>query len=258
MTDNSLPNPPPDHNDTFVAHLVELRDRLLRAMIVLVVAFGVLCVWPGPAAVYDFLAQPMIATLPPGAKMIATGVITPFFVPLKVTMMAAFMLVLPYLLYQAWAFIAPGLYQHEQRLALPIVASSVLLFFVGVAFCYLFVFGNVFKFIASFAPASIQVAPDIEQYLSFVMTMFMAFGLAFEVPIVVVVLVLLGMISVAKLCEIRGYVAIAVAVISAVVTPPDVFSQLALGIPMYILYELGILVSRLIEKQKSAPATDAD
>lgn len=254
MTDRTPSDPP--HNDTFVAHLVELRDRLLRSMIVLIVAFGTLCLWPGPAVVYDFLAQPMVAALPSGAKMIATGVITPFFVPLKVTMMAAFMLVLPYLLYQAWAFIAPGLYQHERRLALPIVASSVVLFFIGVAFCYLFVFGNVFKFIASFAPTSIQVAPDIEQYLSFVMTMFIAFGLAFEVPIVVVVLVLLGMISVNKLCEIRGYVAIGAAVISAVVTPPDVFSQLALGIPMYILYELGILVSRLIEKQKQAATID--
>lgn len=256
MTDQNPPDSPPEHNDTFVAHLVELRDRLLRSVIVLIVAFAALCVWPGPAAVYDFLAHPMIATLPPGAKMIATGVITPFFVPLKVTMMAAFLLVLPYLLFQAWAFIAPGLYQHERRLAFPIVSSSVILFFIGVAFCYLFVFGNVFKFIASFAPASIQVAPDIEQYLSFVMTMFIAFGLAFEVPIVVVVLVLLGMVSVAKLCEVRGYVAIAVSIISAVVTPPDVFSQLSLGIPMYILYELGILVSRVIEKQKREPITD--
>jgi len=243
--------------ETFMAHLVELRDRLLRGMIALVLAFGVLCVWPGPAAVYDFLAHPMIATLPPGSKMIATGVITPFFVPLKVTMLAAFMLALPYLLYQAWGFIAPGLYRHERRLALPIIVSSVLLFFAGVAFCYYFVFGNVFKFIASFAPASIQVAPDIEQYLGFVMTMFLAFGVTFEVPIVVVVLVLLGMVSVAKLCEIRGYVAIAVAVISAVVTPPDVFSQLALGIPMYVLYELGILVSRMIEKNKQARTESA-
>ncbi|TAK91461.1 MAG: twin-arginine translocase subunit TatC [Burkholderiaceae bacterium] len=238
--------------DTFISHLIELRDRLLRAMAVLLAMFVVLCIWPGPAAIYDFLAQPMIANLPAGSKMIATGVVAPFFIPIKVTLLAAFMLVLPYVLYQAWAFVAPGLYRHERRLAGPILFSSVLLFYTGVAFCYSFVFGNVFKYIAAFAPASIQVAPDIEQYLGFAMTMFLAFGLAFETPIVVIVLVLLGMVSVAKLCEWRGYTAIAIAVISAIVTPPDMFSQLSLGIPMYALYEIGILVGRLIEKKKKA------
>ncbi len=253
---NSLPEST-DSKDTFVSHLIELRDRLLRAVIVLLAMFGVLCIWPGPAGVYDVLAAPMIANLPAGSKMIATGVVAPFFIPIKVTLLAAFMLALPYVLYQAWRFVAPGLYQHERRLTLPILTSSVLLFYVGVAFCYFFVFGNVFKFIAAFAPASIQVAPDIEQYVGFAMTMFLAFGLAFETPIVVIVLVLLGMVSVAKLCEWRGYVAIAIAVISAIVTPPDVFSQLALGIPMYILYELGILVSRMV-KQNNKTAAEED
>lgn len=243
----------PESKDTFIAHLVELRARLLRAMMAWAGVFIILCIWPGPAIVYDFLAQPMIATLPYGSKMIATGVITPFFVPLKVTMLVAFMLALPWILYQAWAFIAPGLYHHERRLALPIILSSVVLFFIGIGFCYTFVFGNVFKFIASFAPVSIQVAPDIEQYLSFVMTMFVAFGLAFEVPIVVIVLVILGMVSVENLVQARGFVAIGVAVISAIVTPPDVFSQLSLGIPMYVLYELGIIVSRFIRKREQIP-----
>ena len=178
--------------------------------------------------------------------MIATGVITPFLVPLKVTTMAAFMLVLPYVLYQAWAFVAPGLYEHEKKLALPIVVGSTVLFFLGVAFCYYLVFGRVFAFINEFAPKSITPAPDIEAYLSFVITMFLAFGIAFEIPIVVIILVRAGIVSVQKLVEIRPYVVLGSAVAAAVVTPPDVVSMLALLIPMCLLYEAGLFLARFV------------
>ncbi|WP_235538310.1 twin-arginine translocase subunit TatC, partial [Pelomonas sp. Root1444] len=182
----------PDHDELagteqpFVAHLLELRDRLVRALIAVAVCFGVLAFYPGPGHLYDLLAAPLVANLPAGTTMIATNVIAPFFVPIKITMLAGFMLALPVVLYQAWAFIAPGLYSHEKRLVMPLVISSTLLFFAGVAFCYFFVFGQVFKFIQSFAPKSITAAPDIEAYLGFVMNMFIAFGAAFEVPVVVV------------------------------------------------------------------------
>ena len=167
----------------FVTHLIELRDRLVRAAIAVGLVFGVLCLWPGPAGLYDLLAAPLVANLPKGATLIATNVISPFVVPLKITLMAAFMVALPVVLYQVWAFVAPGLYTHERKLVLPLVISSTLLFLMGVAFCYFFVFGKVFAFIQSFAPKSITAAPDIEAYLSFVLTMFIAFGAAFEVPI---------------------------------------------------------------------------
>ena len=172
----------------FVTHLMELRDRLVRAMAGIGIAAAVLAMFPGPAELYDLLAAPLVANLPAGATLIATSVISPFMVPLKILFMAAFLLALPVVLYQVWAFIAPGLYTHEKRLVMPLVISSTLLFFIGVAFCYFFVFGQVFKFIQSFAPKSITAAPDIEAYLGFVLSMFLAFGLAFEVPIAVVVL----------------------------------------------------------------------
>ncbi|WP_449192944.1 twin-arginine translocase subunit TatC, partial [Thauera sp.] len=167
--------------ETFIAHLIELRDRLIRALLAVIVVFVCLMPWAGD--IYDILARPMMNTLPEGTNMIATGVVTPFFVPVKVTMMVAFVFALPWVLYQAWAFIAPGLYAHEKRMALPLVLGSTLLFLIGMAFCYFFVFGMVFKFIAEFAPKSIVPAPDIEQYLSFVMSMFLAFGITFEVPV---------------------------------------------------------------------------
>jgi sec-independent protein translocase protein TatC len=233
--------------ESFISHLVELRQRLMRSLIAIGIALGLLFfAWPGAGAVYDFLALPLMRALPEGSRMIATGVITPFLVPLKVTAMAAFMLVLPYVLYQAWAFVAPGLYEHEKKLALPIVVGSTALFFLGVAFCYYLVFGRVFTFINEFAPKSITPAPDIEAYLSFVITMFLAFGIAFEIPIVVIVLVRAGVVSVQKLGEIRPYVILGSAVAAAIVTPPDVVSMLALLIPMCLLYELGILLARLI------------
>ncbi|MBQ0931077.1 twin-arginine translocase subunit TatC [Ideonella sp. 4Y16] len=237
----------------FVSHLIELRDRLIRALIAVGIAFGVLALWPGPSGLYDLLAAPLVRNLPQGATMIATNVISPFLVPLKITLMAAFLLALPVVLYQVWAFVAPGLYSHEKKLVLPLVVSSTVLFFSGVAFCYFFVFGQVFKFIQQFAPKSITAAPDIEAYLGFVLTMFIAFGAAFEVPVVVVVLARMGVVSVEKLREWRGYFIVIAFVIAAVITPPDVVSQLALAIPMVLLYELGILAAGLFIKHTQAP-----
>ncbi|MDV2116453.1 twin-arginine translocase subunit TatC [Alcaligenes faecalis] len=237
--------------DTFISHLVELRTRLLRAVIAVVGIFIVLFTYPGASAIYDVLAQPMMSSLPEGTRMIATGVITPFMVPVKVTLMAAFVLALPIVLYQAWAFIAPGLYNHEKKLALPLIMTSTLLFIAGMAFCYFVVFRTVFHFIATFAPQSITPAPDIEAYLGFVMTMFLAFGITFEVPIAVILLVKTGVVTVAKLREIRGYVIVGAFVIAAIVTPPDVVSQLLLATPLCLLYELGILAASLIKKREA-------
>ena len=238
----------------FVAHLMELRDRLVRAMIAVGVAALVLALFPGPAALYDILAHPLVANLPKGATLIATSVISPFMVPLKILMMTAFLLALPVVLYQVWAFVAPGLYAHEKKLVMPLVVSSTVLFFIGVAFCYFFVFGQVFQFIQSFAPKSITAAPDIEAYLDFVLSMFLAFGLTFEVPIAVVVLARFGVVSIEKLKEFRGYFVVLAFVVAAVVTPPDVVSQLALAIPMCILYELGIWAAQMFIKHTQAPA----
>ncbi len=238
----------------FVAHLVELRDRLVRAMIGVGVAALILALYPGPAALYDILAHPLVANLPKGATLIATSVISPFMVPLKILMMTAFLMALPVVLYQLWAFIAPGLYAHEKKLVMPLVVSSTVLFFIGVAFCYFFVFGQVFQFIQGFAPKSITAAPDIEAYLDFVLSMFLAFGLTFEVPIAVVVLARLGVVSVEKLKEFRGYFVVLAFVVAAVVTPPDVVSQLALAIPMCILYELGIWAAQMFIKHTQPPA----
>lgn len=237
----------------FVAHLIELRDRLVRAMVAIAVACAALAIYPGPGELYDLLAAPLVAHLPKGATLIATSVISPFMVPLKIMLMAAFLIALPVVLYQLWAFVAPGLYAHEKKLVLPLVVSSTLLFFVGVAFCYFFVFGQVFKFIQGFAPKSITAAPDIEAYLSFVLSMFLAFGLAFEVPVVVVVLARMGVVSVQKLKEFRGYFVVLAFVIAAVVTPPDVVSQLALAIPMCLLYETGIWAAQVFIKHTQAP-----
>lgn len=240
--------------DSFISHLVELRDRLLRAVVAVVVVFVCLMPWAGD--IYDILAHPMMTALPEGTKMIATGVVTPFFVPMKVTLLVAFVIALPFVLYQAWCFIAPGLYAHEKRLGLPLVVGSTVLFLAGMAFCYFFVFGTVFKFIAQFAPKSITPAPDIEQYLAFVMSMFLAFGITFEVPVIVIVLVKLGIVDVAKLKEARPYVIVGAFVIAAVVTPPDVVSQLMLAIPMCLLYELGIFLARFVTTTRGDAVTE--
>ncbi len=232
--------------DTFVSHLVELRERVMRALLAVLAMFILLFLWPGAGSIYDFLAAPLMHALPEGTRMIATGVITPFMVPMKVTALLAFLIALPYVLYQAWAFVAPGLYEHEKKLAAPIIVASTLLFLVGVAFCYYFVFGTVFKFIGDFAPKSITPAPDIEAYFSFVITMFLAFGVTFEIPIVVIILVRAGVVTVEKLKEARPYVIVGAFVVAAVVTPPDVLSQFMLAVPMCVLYEAGLLFARFV------------
>ena len=245
----------PTAEDSFISHLVELRNRVMKASAAIVIVF--LCLMPWAGQIYDWMAMPMMVALPPGSQMIATGVITPFLIPVKVTLLVAFLIALPVVLYQAWAFIAPGLYAHEKRLIAPLVVSSSLLFVAGVAFCYFLVFGVVFKFVNNFAPQSVAVAPDIESYFSFVMTMFIAFGVTFEVPIIVIVLVRMGLVSVEKLRAIRPYVVVGAFVIAAVVTPPDVMSQLLLAIPLCILYEVGLLIAPFFVKMtQAAPEED--
>ena len=237
--------------ETFITHLVELRNRIVRAAVVVVIVF--LCLMPWAAQIYDLLAYPMMIALPAGSKMIATGVITPFLIPVKVTLLIAFVIALPWVLYQMWAFVAPGLYTHEKKLIAPLVISSSMLFIAGVAFCYFLVFGVVFRFVNNFAPKSISVAPDIDSYFGFVMTMFIAFGLTFEVPIVVVVLVRMGLVTVEKLRQIRPYVVVGAFVVAAVVTPPDIMSQLLLAVPLCLLYEVGLLVAPLFVRITQAP-----
>jgi sec-independent protein translocase protein TatC len=245
------------NSESFVSHLIELRTRLIRAVGAILGIFIILFLYPGPSFLYDVLAQPMLATLPSGTRMIATGVITPFMVPVKVALLTAFVLALPIVLYQAWAFVAPGLYKHEQKLALPLIFSGTVLFLLGMAFCYFVVFKTVFEFIAGFAPQSITPAPDIEAYVSFVITMFMAFGITFEVPVAVVLLVKSGVVSVQKLRSARGYVVVGAFVVAAVVTPPDVISQFMLAVPLCVLYEVGLLVaSRMKPSEREKEADD--
>jgi len=236
--------------ESFISHLVELRQRLVRAVGAVLAIFVVLFLYPGSGYIYDVLALPLMNALPEGSKMIATGVITPFMVPVKVTALVGFMIALPFVLYQAWAFVAPGLYEHEKKLALPLIVASTVLFFLGVAFCYFFVFGKVFAFIHDFAPKSITPAPDIEAYFSFVITMFLAFGITFEIPIVVIVLVRMGIVTVEKLREARPYVVVGAFVIAAIVTPPDVLSQFMLAVPMCLLYEAGVFLARFVGVRK--------
>jgi len=242
--------------ESFVSHLIELRSRVVHAVVAILAVFVAIFIWPGAGLIYDFLAAPLMNALPEGTKMIATGVVTPFLVPVKVTGLVAFMVALPVVLYQLWAFIAPGLYDHEKKFALPIVVSATLLFFLGVAFCYFFVFGKVFTFIHEFAPKSITPAPDIEAYFSFVITMFLAFGITFEIPIVVLVLVRFGIVSVEKLREARPYVVVGAFIIAAIVTPPDVVSQFMLAVPMCLLYEVGLFFARFMGRSPSRKEVD--
>ena len=227
--------------ETLIAHLVELRSRLLNSVLAWLLVF--ICLFPWASDLYTWLAQPMLAKLPQGGQMIATDVTTPFFVPLKVAMMAAFVIALPYILFQLWRFVAPGLYAHEKRFVLPLVVASTLLFFCGMAFAYYAVFPVVFGFITAAAPEGVAVMTDIDKYLGFVLGMFFAFGVTFEVPVAVVLLVRMGMVSVAKLREVRSYVIVGAFVIAAIVTPPDVVSQFMLAIPLWLLYEAGVVVA---------------
>ena len=240
----------------FVSHLIELRDRLIRALIAVVVGCIVLAIWPGPSGLYDLLAQPMVAHLPQGTKLIATNVISPILVPLKILLMGGFLLALPVVLYQAWAFVAPGLYSHEKRLVLPLVVTSTVLFFIGVAFCYFLVIPAMSQFIQTFAPSAITAAPDIEQYFGFVLTLFLVFGISFEVPIAVIVLVRIRVVTVEQLRSFRGYFVVAAFIVAAVVTPPDVISQLSLAVPMCILYEIGIIAAGFFFRHTQPPAEE--
>ena len=232
--------------DSFLSHLFELRDRLIRALVAVGLVF--VCLFPWAKELYALLAQPLLASLPAGGQMIATDVVGVFLVPMKVALMVAFLIALPYVLYQVWAFVAPGLYAHEKRLALPLVAASVALFFIGMAFAYFLVFPTVFGFMAKVAPEGVAWMTDIEKYLSFVMSTFIAFGVTFEVPIIVIVLVQMHVVELKTLREWRPYVIVGAFVIGANFTPPDVISQLMLAIPLCLLYELGMLMARLVSK----------
>ena len=238
--------PPPQDTaqDTFISHLVELRDRLLHAIIAVVLVL--VCLFPWAKDIYALLAAPLLKALPAGATMIATDVTGTFLVPLKVTLMAAFLLALPYVLWQMWAFVAPGLYHHEKKLAVPVIVSSFVFFLIGMSFAYFVVFPVAFGFFASYAPAGVQMMTDIDKYLSFVLTMFIAFGVTFEVPVIVLVLVRLRMVTIEKLKAIRSYVIVGAFVVGAVFTPPDVVSQLLLAVPLWLLYELGLLLARFV------------
>ncbi|MFA7268213.1 MAG: twin-arginine translocase subunit TatC [Sterolibacterium sp.] len=246
-----------DIQESFISHLIELRDRLIRSIIAVIVVFLGLVGWA--REIYTLLAKPMLAALPRGGQMIATDVAGAFFVPMKVTLMVAFLIALPYVLYQAWAFVAPGLYAHEKKLTLPLLVSSVILFFTGMAFAYFIVFPTVFVFVNQFAPEGVAVMTDIDKYLSFVMSTFLAFGITFEVPVVVIVLVKTGLVGVDKLREVRPYVIVGAFVIGAIFTPPDVLSQFLLAVPLWLLYELGIVVaSFLSQPTKTEPQAGAD
>ncbi len=236
--------PEGDTQETFLSHLVELRSRLLYSIIAVLAVFVALFPWS--KEIYALLARPMLNALPSGAQMIATDVTGTFLVPLKVTLMAAFLIALPFVLWQAWAFVAPGLYQNEKRLALPVIASSVMFFFFGMAFAYFFVFPVMFSFFAGYTPAGVTMMTDIEKYLSFVLTMFVAFGITFEVPVVIVVLVRMRVVGLDKLRSIRPYAIVGAFIVGAIFTPPDVVSQLMLAVPLWLLYELGLLLARFV------------
>src|SRR6266487_7017430 len=251
------PSASPDSpQESFISHLIELRSRLLRSIVAVVVVL--LCLFPWAKDIYGALARPLLKALPQGSTMIATDVTGTFLVPLKVTLMAAFLIALPYVLFQMWAFVAPGLYHHEKRLAIPVIMSSVVFFALGMAFAYFAVFPIAFGFFANYAPAGVQMMTDIDKYLSFVLTMFIAFGITFEVPVIVIVLVRLRVVSLEKLRSIRGYVIVGAFVVGAVFTPPDVLSQVMLAVPLWLLYELGMLVARFITVPKREDEREAE
>ena len=242
----------------FVQHLKELRDRLMYGMAGLGVCMVLLAIWPGPSGLIDLIAIPIRAHMPPDAKLIAVGVFSPFFIPLKVLAMAALVLSLPWWMYQIWAFVAPGLYSHEKRFAVPLIILGSLLAYVGIAFVQFFVLDKMFGFIQQFTPESVAATPDIASYVEAILSLYLAFGLAFQVPIVVVLLVKTNMVTVQQLKEFRGYFIVLAFVVAAIVTPPDVISQLALAIPMCLLYELGIWGSQWFIKRSAAPTEPSE
>jgi sec-independent protein translocase protein TatC len=236
--------------DSFISHLIELRNRLLRILVVFLLVF--IGFTPFANKIYTLLAHPLLAKLPAGGQMIATAITTPFFVPMKVAMLAAFVVSLPHTLYQVWVFVAPGLYAHERRFMAPLVVASTLLFFAGMAFAYFLVFPVVFGFITSTAPEGVAVMTDIGNYLDFVITLFMAFGFAFEVPIAVLLLVRFGLVNIRTLKEIRPYMIVGAFVLGAIFTPPDIISQFMLAVPLWILYEAGVLVAGFVQVKKTS------
>lgn len=249
--------PPPAPNDElagteqpFVQHLMELRDRLLYCIYGVAVAVAVLALWPGPSGLIDWIARPIQAHMPPDAKLIAVGVFSPFFVPLKVLMMVGVLAVLPWIMYQMWAFVAPGLYSHEKRFAFPLIIFGSILAYCGIGFVQFFVLDKMFNFIQNFTPQSVAATPDVASYVEAILSLYLAFGMAFQVPIVVMLLVRFRIIGIEKLRSFRGYFIVLAFVIAAVVTPPDVISQLALAIPMCLLYEVGILAAGWFIKDK--------
>lgn len=241
----------------FVAHLMELRDRLLYCIYGLAVAALILAIYPGPSGLIDLIAVPIKAHMPPGAKLIAVDVFSPFFVPLKVLLMGAVLLSLPWLMYQMWMFVAPGLYSHEKKFALPLILFGSLLAYAGIAFVQLFVLDRMFSFIQKFTPDTVAATPDIASYVESILGLYIAFGLAFQVPIVVMLLARFNILSIEKMKEFRGYFVVVAFVVAAVVTPPDVISQLALAVPMCILYEVGMIAAKYFIKHSKAPDADA-
>lgn len=239
---------------TLISHLLELRDRLLRALMAVGVAF-LPCVFYSND-IFSFVAQPLLAKLPPGSNLIATGVMSPFTTPFKLSFFVALLAAIPYVIYQLWAFVAPGLYRNERRFAVPLLLSSILLFYVGVAFAYYFVFPVMFQFFAATTPKGVAMMTDINQYLDFVLTMFFCFGVAFEVPVAVVLLVVMGIVRLESLKKNRGYVLIGIFILAALLTPPDAISQCSLAVPMYLLYEGGIVMARVLSRARSAEAGD--
>ncbi len=237
----------PANDQPLMAHLIELRERTVKAALSVLIVFVAMS--PFMKEIFDWLSKPLMVALPDGAKLLSTGVVAPFMVPLKVTLFCAFVVALPYVLYQFWAYIAPALYKREKRLALPVIVSSVLMFAVGMAYCYFVVFRMVFQFIAGFSPDSVNFAPDIDSYFGFVITMFFAFGLTFEVPIFVMVLNRVGMASAKRLKKIRPYVIVGAFVVAAIFTPPDVLSQLLLALPLVVLYEFGIVLVKVFGRK---------
>jgi sec-independent protein translocase protein TatC len=241
---------------SLISHLVELRDRLLRA----VIAIGVLFL---PCALYSnqlftLIATPLIEKMPKGTSMIATTLVAPFMAPLKLALFIALFLAMPYVLYQAWAFVAPGLYKHEKNFAVPLVVSSIVLFYAGAAFAHFVVFPLMFAFLTTTAPAGVQVMTDMANYLDFVLLLYFAFGIAFEIPVATVLLAATGMVRIETMTKNRGYVVLGIFIVAAFLTPPDAISQSFMAVPMYLLYEVGIIMSRVLIKKREADKADDD